>query len=204
MKLLYWKPAILKLGNQLKENEENAANVLKGNSDIDHLEDVQFSHLHCHSQYSILQATSEVDQIVAAAKSLGMPAIALTDHGNMMAAFHFVKAALKEGIKPILGCEFNLCPDRKDKTRQNNGFQTVMLAKNKKGYHNLAKLASYANVEGFYYVPRIDKELLIEYKGELIATTGGLWGEILFIIKLMIEHSTKIVSEFSCDQKILD
>ncbi len=169
-------------GDQTKKNEANAADVLKGNTDIDHLKDAQFSHLHCHSQYSILQATSEVDQLVGVAKSLDMPAIALTDHGNMMAAFHFVKAALKEGIKPIVGCEYNLCPDRKDKSRQNNGYQTVLLAKNKKGYHNLTKLASYANVEGFYYVPRIDKDLLVEYKSDLIATTGGLWGEVPFMI----------------------
>jgi len=168
--------------SELKQNEDNAADVLKGNADIEHLEDAQFTHLHCHSQYSILQATSEVDQLVQAAKSLGMPAIALTDHGNMMAAFHFVKAALKEGIKPIVGCEFNLTKDRHDKSRQNNGYQTVILAKNKKGYHNLAKLASYANVQGFYYVPRIDKTLLLEYQEDLIATTGGLWGEIPYLI----------------------
>ena len=174
--------ANFEIGKELKKSEANAADILQGNINIDHLEDVQFSHLHCHSQHSILQATSGVDQIVKVAKSMKMPAIALTDHGNMMAAFHFVEAALEEKIKPIVGCEFNLCPDRKDKTKQNNGFQTVILAKNKKGYHNLAKLASYANVEGFYYVPRIDKELLVQYKGELIVTTGGLWGEIPYLI----------------------
>ncbi len=69
-----------------------------------------------------------------------------------------------------------------EKTNKDDGYQTVLLAKNKAGYHNLAKLASYANIEGFYYLPRIDKELLVKYKGDLIATTGGLWGEIPFLI----------------------
>ncbi|MCV9385736.1 DNA polymerase III subunit alpha [Reichenbachiella ulvae] len=151
-------------------------------AEIEALDDVPFTHLHVHSQYSVLQAVSEVDSIVNAAKSHNMPAIALTDHGNMMAAFHFVRAALKAEIKPIVGCEFNVTDDRKEKSKQNNGFQQVLIAKNKKGYHNLAKMASIAFVEGFYYVPRIDKETIIQYKEDIIATTGGLWGEIPFTI----------------------
>lgn len=174
--------ANFKTDGALKENEDSAADVLQTDANIDHLVDVPFTHLHCHSQFSVLQATSEIKEMVDAAKSLNMSAIALTDHGNMMAAFHFVKAALAAKIKPILGCEFYLTSDRKDKTRQDNGFQTVLLAKNKAGYHNLAKLASMAFVEGFYYVPRIDKELLLQYKDNLIATTGGLWGEIPHLI----------------------
>lgn len=147
-------------------------------ADISSLEEMPFAHLHCHTQYSILQSTSSVTELVAKAKAFGMPAVAMTDHGNMMAAFHFVRDALKADITPILGCEFNLCADRTDKTRQDNGVQTVLIAKNKAGYHNLAKLASIAYTEGFYYVPRIDKEVLLRYKGDLIATTGGVWGEI--------------------------
>jgi len=142
------------------------------------LQDVPFSHLHCHSQFSVLQATSQIGNMIKVAKEMNMPAIALTDHGNMMAAFQFVKAALKADIKPILGCEFFVCGDRNNKSFQDNGNQIVLLAKNKKGYHNLAKLASSAYVEGFYYVPRIDKEILLQYKDDLIVTTGGLWGEI--------------------------
>ena len=79
-----------------------------------------------------------------------MPAIAMTDHGNMMAAFNFVKEAIAQGIKPVVGCEFNVCQDRKNKSKKDDGFQAVLLAKNKQGYHNLAKLASYANIEGVY------------------------------------------------------
>ncbi|MDB4835210.1 DNA polymerase III subunit alpha [Cyclobacteriaceae bacterium] len=141
-------------------------------------DNVPFSHLHVHSQFSILQATSDVNAIVDAAVKLEMPAVALTDHGNMMAAFHFVRAALKAEIKPIVGNEFFVTKDRKDKTRQNNGNQIVVIAKNHDGYKNLAKLSSYAFTEGFYYVPRIDKDLLVEYKENLIVTTGGIWGEV--------------------------
>ncbi|MCX2742436.1 DNA polymerase III subunit alpha [Mangrovivirga sp. M17] len=149
---------------------------------LEQLEDVPFVHLHCHSQYSILQATSEIGEMVSTAKENGMPGIALTDHGNMMAAFHFVRAAIKAEIKPIVGCEFYVCTDRMDKSRMDNGYQTVLIAKNKEGYHNLAKLASAAYMDGFYYVPRIDKKILKEHKDHVIATTGGLWGEIPFKI----------------------
>ncbi len=151
-------------------------------ADISGLEDLPFAHLHCHTQFSILQSTSTVKGLAEKAKELGMPAVAMTDHGNMMAAFHFVRDALKADVTPVVGCEFNLCADRTDKSRQDNGYQTVLLAKNKQGYHNLAKLASSAYTEGFYYVPRIDKEVLKQYSGDLIATTGGLWGEVPFLI----------------------
>ncbi|MFC3879219.1 DNA polymerase III subunit alpha [Algoriphagus namhaensis] len=170
---------------QAKDSQKAAAkDVLKqaGKADISDLTDIPFSHLHVHTQYSVLQATSEIPALISRAKELGMPAVAMTDHGNMMGAFNFVKSAMAAEIKPILGCEFNLCRDRKNKSNKDDGYQTVLLAKNKAGYHNLAKLASYANIEGFYYVPRIDKELLMQYKQNLIATTGGLWGEIPFLI----------------------
>jgi len=146
------------------------------------INDSPFTHLHVHTQFSVLQATSEIPTLVAKAKAFGMTALAMTDHGNMMGAFHFVKEAMAKEIKPILGCEFNLCRDRKNKASKDDGYQTVLLAKNKSGYHNLAKLASYANTEGFYYVPRIDKELLLQYKGDLIASTGSIWGEIPYLI----------------------
>ena len=151
-------------------------------ADIADMAGIPFSHLHVHTQYSILQATSEIPALIARAKGLNMPAIAMTDHGNMMAAFNFVKEAIANDIKPIVGCEFNVCQDRRNKSRKDDGFQAVLLAKNKLGYHNLAKLASYANIEGFYYLPRIDKEVLVQYKSNLIATTGGLWGEVPYLI----------------------
>jgi DNA polymerase-3 subunit alpha len=161
------------------------------------LQNVNFSHLHCHSQFSILQSTSSISNLINTAVQHKMPAIALTDTGNMMGVFYFVKEALahnnsvesfnktlEEGqepklpIKPILGCEFFVCEDHLDKSHKDNGYQIVILAKNKNGYHNLAKLSSISNTEGFYYVPRIDKNLISAYKEDLIVLSGNLYGEI--------------------------
>ncbi len=163
------------------------------------LEDVKFSHLHNHTQYSILQATSQINALVSTAVKMRQPAVAMTDHGNMMAAFHFVSAVMgnnkaakaknealiAEGkepteheIVPIIGCEFYVCKDHTDKTVKDNGSQVVLLAKNKNGYHNLAKMASIASTYGFYYVPRIDKKVVEQYKEDIICLTGNLYGEV--------------------------
>ncbi len=156
------------------------------------LEQSQFVHLHNHTQFSILQSTISVDDLVADAIQHNMPAVAMTDHANMMGAFALVKAVnnynkrlqleetepQREPIKAIVGCEFFVCEDHTDKTRKDNGYQIVILAKNKKGYHNLVKLASLAYIEGFYYVPRIDKKLIEQYKSDLIVLTGNLYGEV--------------------------
>ncbi len=184
---IHYEPPVLEAANFAQSNqgdEKAAEDALKKakKADISGLDDTPFVHLHCHTQFSVLQATTEIPAMVAKAKELGMPAIAITDHGNMMGAYNFVRDANKAGIKPIVGCEFYLCKDRTNKSSKDDGYQTVLLAKNKKGYHNLAKLSSTAFVEGFYYVPRIDKEVLKQYKVDLIATTGGLWGEIPFLI----------------------
>jgi len=181
---IHYEAPVLDEANFAKA-EELKASADTGKIDkegLQDLKDVPFSHLHVHSQFSILQAVSEVNNLVSAAKDMGMPAIALTDHGNMMAAFQFVRAALLAGIKPIVGCEFNICADRSNKKTQDNGFQTVILAKNRAGYHNLVKLSSIAYTDGFYYVPRIDKNDLLKYKENLIVTTGGLWGEVPYKI----------------------
>ncbi|GAB3010500.1 DNA polymerase III subunit alpha [Cyclobacterium sediminis] len=184
---IIYEPPNLDAANFAAAKDEvkvSAQKILKAadRADISDLKDTPFTHLHVHTQFSILQSTSEIPAIIKRAKELGMPALAMTDHGNMMGAFNFVKEAFNNDIKPILGCEFNLCRDRKNKSNKDDGYQTVLLAKNKAGYHNLAKLASYANIEGFYYVPRIDREVLAQYKGDLIATTGGLWGEVPYLI----------------------
>ncbi|OAD45826.1 DNA polymerase III subunit alpha [Polaribacter atrinae] len=148
------------------------------------LENVQFSHLHNHTQYSVLQSTMQLGNIVNAAAKDNMPAVAMTDTANMMGAFHFVNAVLNHNknaetpMKPIIGCEFNICEDHKNKSQKDNGYQVVLLAKNKNGYHNLAKMSSAAFVDGFYYVPRIDKELVEKYKEDIIVLTGNLYGEV--------------------------
>jgi DNA polymerase III subunit alpha len=163
------------------------------------LVDVDFVHLHNHTQFSVLQSTISVADLVKAAVKNKMPAVAMTDMGNMMGAFHFVrdvlyhnksalaknKAAEEAGetptetiVKPIVGCEFFVCENHKDKTRKDNGYQVVLLAKNKKGYHNLAKMSSIGFTQGFYYVPRIDKEVIQQYKEDIIVLSGSLTGEI--------------------------
>jgi DNA polymerase-3 subunit alpha len=158
-------------------------------NNISVLEDFSFSHLHNHSQFSILQSTASTMDLVQAAAKNEMPAVAITDSGNMMGAFHFVRAvsnynnALSEAdshkkLKGIVGCEYFVCEDHLDKSHKDNGYQIVMLAKNKNGYHNLAKMASIAYTDGFYWVPRIDKEVIKKYKDDIIVLSGGMNGEV--------------------------
>ncbi|APG61006.1 DNA polymerase III subunit alpha [Christiangramia salexigens] len=165
---------------------------------LEKLDEVPFAHLHNHSQFSVLQSTISIPDLVAAAAEENMNAVALTDHANMMGAFHFVKEVgvyngkikehnataeengeeLKQPMKAIVGCEFFVCENHADKSRKDNGYQIVMLAKNKNGYHNLAKMSSKAYTDGFYYVPRIDKEIVKKYKEDVIVLTGNLYGEV--------------------------
>ena len=180
-----------------KGNVPLSKETLSENKQI--LIDTDFVHLHNHTQFSVLQSTVSVKDLVAAAVQNKMPAVAMTDIGNMMGVFHFVrdilyhnknaetknKAAIEAGetptetiIKPIVGCEFFVCDNHKDKTRKDNGYQIVLLAKNKNGYHNLAKMSSIAYTDGFYYVPRIDREILQKYKEDIIVLSGSLYGEV--------------------------
>lgn len=166
--------------------EKNKSDLQKTNTaqGIAELEDVQFAHLHNHTQFSVLQSTIQIGNIVNAAAKDNMSAVAMTDTGNMMAAFQFVGSVLnynkanETNLKPIVGCEFYVCEDHKNKSVKDNGYQVVFLAKNKKGYHNLAKLSSIAFIDGFYYVPRIDKEIIKQYKEDIIVLTGNLYGEV--------------------------
>ena len=197
------------------ESDEDSGQQADVGNNVELLRSARYSHLHNHTQFSILQSTTEVNTLIKKAVEEKMPAVALTDSGNMMAAFQFVSAAEKHNgpleqqiqqhekeleeitdpeqrieirkkidryndgkVKPIVGCELNVCRDRLDKSYQDNGSKVLFLAKNKKGYRNLSKLSSLGFVEGFYYVPRIDKQAVLEYKDDLIVTTGGLGGEI--------------------------
>ena len=139
---------------------------------------VAFVHLHCHSHYSLLPGTSTVDDLARFAAEQGSPAIALTDHGNMYGAFAFSEACRKAGVKAILGLEAYLCRDHSDHRTRDHGFHQVLLARNEEGYHNLIRLSSAAFLNGFYYVPRIDKALLLKHRNGLIALSGGTTGEI--------------------------
>ncbi|MGB9747217.1 MAG: DNA polymerase III subunit alpha [Bacteroidales bacterium] len=140
-----------------------------------------FVHLHVHTQYSILDGASNISALIAKAKNDGMPAVAITDHGNMFGVKEFVNEANKQGIKPVIGCEVYVATrsrtDRTDK-EDRSSRHLILLAKNLTGYHNLAKLVSLGYVEGFYYKPRIDKELLRQYHDGLIASSACLGGEV--------------------------
>lgn len=170
---------------------------LAGNKE--ELKNAAFAHLHNHTQFSVLQSTINIPALIKAAAADKMPAVAMTDHANMMGAFHFVAqvlnhnkaieaknaAAIEKGeeptdviLKPIVGCEFFVCDNHEDKKRKDNGYQIVLLAKNKNGYHNLAKMSSIAYTKGFYYVPRIDRAVIEQYKEDIIVLSGNLYGEI--------------------------
>ena len=175
----------LESGNSSKR--EKTKRVDYGKDSGKNLSDKTYYHLHVHSQYSVLQAVPDVVELIAKAKSQHMDALALTDFGNMYGAFKFVSEALKHNIKPIVGCEFYVSEERKKtkftKDNPDKRHTQVLLAKNKIGYQNLAKLSSLGFIEGLYGIhPRIDKELITQYKNGLIATTGGLNSEIPYLI----------------------
>lgn len=137
-----------------------------------------FSHLHCHSQYSLLDGAAAIPKMIKKAANQGMPAIALTDHGNMFGVPSFVKEAEKNNIKPIIGSEFYITPTRMGERDNRLRYHQLLLAKNKTGYYNLVRLSSLGYIEGLYYKPRIDKETLEKYSEGLIATTCCLQSEI--------------------------
>ncbi len=143
---------------------------------------MSFVHLHTHSHFSLLDGACKIDKLVKQAADYGMPALALTDHGNMFGAVEFYQNAVKAGIKPIIGVEAYIAPrSRKEKSKERKGdysYHIILLAKNLTGYRNLMKLVSIGYLEGFYYKPRIDLEVLREYHEGIIALSSCLQGEI--------------------------
>ncbi|MDX1902625.1 MAG: DNA polymerase III subunit alpha [Thermonemataceae bacterium] len=144
---------------------------------------IPFTHLHCHTQFSLLDGAASIKGIMKKAQKNGMKAVALTDHGNMFGAFKFVAEANAHGIKPIVGCEFYMVKDRHQKTfkkgEKDKRYHQLLLAKNVEGYQNLSKLSSLGFIEGYYSkYPRIDKELLLKYHKGIIATSCCLGAEI--------------------------
>jgi len=144
----------------------------------------EFVHLHVHTEYSLLDGAIRIKDLLSRSKDLGMPAVAITDHGSMFGAVTFYMAALEMGIKPIIGCEVYVAPGDVDeegahlKKEKGGGFHLVLLAKNQLGYKNLIKLVSKGYLEGFYYKPRISKYLLSQHSEGLIALSACLAGEI--------------------------
>ena len=161
---------------------------------------MKFTHLHVHSHYSLLDGLAKIGQILDACQELKMPSIALTDHGSMYGVVEFYREAKKRGMKPILGCEAYITPDSMHQKRpniDNKRFHLVFLVKNEEGYHNLVKLTTKAYLEGFYYKPRIDKELLKKHNSGLIGLSACLAGEIpQAILKGNIDEAEKLALEY--------
>jgi len=199
LKHINLKAASDKIREQLQKTETNVSQTTISAADKEGFAAAKFAHLHNHTQFSVLQSTIGIAPLVSVTAKNGFPAVAMTDTGNMMGAFHFVSAVMNHNkgasaknkalveageepteteIKPIVGCEFNICENHKDKSKKDNGYQVVLLAKNKNGYHNLAKMASIAYVDGFYYVPRIDRTIVEKYKEDIMVLSGNLYGEI--------------------------
>ncbi|CAG7845720.1 DNA polymerase III subunit alpha [Pseudoclavibacter triregionum] len=171
-----------------------------------------FVHLHVHSEFSMLDGAARIDELMAAAAEQGMPAIACTDHGNVFGAYEFAKSAKKHGIKPIIGTEAYLTPGthRGDRTRVKWGSgggddvsgagaytHITMLSETTEGMHNLFRLSSRASIEGYFYKPRMDRELLQEYSKGLIATTGCPSGEVQTRLRLgQYEEARKAAADY--------
>jgi DNA polymerase-3 subunit alpha len=176
--------------------------------------DDSFVHLHVHSEYSMLDGAARVGPLVAAAKEQGMPALAVTDHGNMFGAYDFWKQATAVGIKPIIGTEAYITPGtaRGDRTRVKWGgnhqsqddvggsgsyTHMTLLSENNEGMHNLFRLSSLASIEGYYFKPRMDRELLSRYSKGIIATTGCVGGEVQTRLRLgQYDEALKAASDF--------
>ena len=151
----------------------------------------QFVHLHLHSDFSMLDGACEVSKLVKRVKQLDMPAVAMTDHGNIFGAVDFVNAAKEVGVKPILGCELYICKreDHRAAPEGDTYNHLIVLAENDEGYRNLVKIVSEASLNGFYYKPRICKRFLAEHSKGLIGLSGCLKGEVAE--ELVFEHYEK-------------
>ncbi len=163
---------------------------------------INFIHLHTHSHYSLLDGLSKIDDLVGLAKKFNMSAMAITDHGNMYGAIEFYKTAKKAGIKPIIGVEaYVTSASRKDKTNEvgttKRYYHLILLAKNLDGYKNLIKLVTIANLEGYYYKPRMDKEILKEHSNGIIALSGCLGGELSqAVVNFDIDKAENIIQTY--------
>lgn len=159
---------------------------------------IDFNHLHVHTQYSLLDGLCKDEDLATAAKSYGMDAMAITDHGAMYGTIHFYNTIRNAGIKPIIGLEtYYTAGNRADKSREFKTNHLLLLAKNLTGYHNLLKLTSIAHLEGFYYKPRIDWETLVKYHEGLIATSSCMAGEIpQYLMKGEIDKAELRLKDF--------
>ncbi|AFM40756.1 DNA-directed DNA polymerase III PolC [Desulfosporosinus acidiphilus SJ4] len=159
-----------------------------------------FVHLHNHTEYSLLDGAARINKLVTRAAELNMPALAITDHGVMYGVIDFYKACHKAGVKPIIGCEVYVAPHRRtDKVpgKDDKNYHLVLLAENETGYRNLIRLVSMAHIEGFYYKPRVDKEILHKYSGGIIALSACLAGEVAdYIVNDQLEMAVQSALDY--------
>ena len=157
-----------------------------------------FVHLHVHTQYSLLDGACLIKDLVEAARRMKMPAVAMTDHGNMFGAIEFYQACMRNGVKPIIGCETYIAPQSRFEKAISSGEETsnhlILLVKDETGYKNLMKLISIGYLEGFYYKPRIDKEVLARHSEGLIALSSCLKGKIA---RLALENNDAKIKELA-------
>ncbi|MFR8033019.1 MAG: DNA polymerase III subunit alpha [Lachnospiraceae bacterium] len=160
-----------------------------------------FTHLHVHTEYSLLDGSCKIKELTAKAKELGMDSLAITDHGVMYGVIDFYRAAREAGIKPIIGCEVYVAPnsrfDRETTGGEDRYYHLVLLAENDTGYHNLMKIVSKGFIDGFYYRPRVDKEILRTYHEGIIALSACLAGEVQrYLVRGMYEQAVKVAREY--------
>jgi len=163
---------------------------------------MSFVHIHTHSHYSLLDGLTKIDELVRTAKENGAPAVALTDHGTMYGTIEFYKECKKQGIKPLIGVETYFAPnsrhDKVTRSEEKSSYHMLLIARNNAGYKNLIKLVSIAHLEGFYYKPRIDWEVLSKYSEGLIGSTACLGGEIpRLILSGKIDRARERILEFN-------
>src|SRR5256714_8992493 len=159
-----------------------------------------FVHLHLHTEYSLLDGSIRMKELMKKAAEFNMPSVAITDHGNLFGAIEFYQEAQRAGVKPIIGCEAYIAPrshrDRSSSMRE-SAYHFTLLAQNETGYRNLVKLLSTAHLDGFHYRPRIDKELLAQHSSGLIGLSGCLAGEVNSAIQSnRIEQATQAAAEY--------
>ena len=162
---------------------------------------MKFTHLHVHTEYSLLDGSSKIKEITKRAKELGMDSLAITDHGVMYGVIDFYRAALENGIKPIIGCEVYVAPgsrfDRDKNTGEDRYYHLILLAENNKGYQNLCKIVSKGFIEGFYYKPRVDYEVLEEFHEGIICLSACLAGEVQrFLARGDYENGKKAAQKY--------
>jgi DNA polymerase-3 subunit alpha len=165
-----------------------------------------FAHLHLHTQYSLLDGANKISRLMPKLKKMGLESVAMTDHGNMFGAVDFYKAARKEDLRPIIGCEVYVAPRSRleraavaaaDYERAGNNH-LILLAMNQTGYANLSRLVSQSYKDGFYYKPRIDKEILREWNEGLICLSGCLAGEVATAITAdRLDKAREAIEEYS-------